>query len=208
MKIVLLVAALPLELNWVKPRKDVRWIKAVGGPGQRLAGAAADKAGPEADTVISAGLCGALDPSLQVGDIVIGTSVNGVQADASIGVEKMRTVTGPILSIDRVAGAEDKRSLRRSGAVAVEMEAAAVHERARRWGKPFYCIKSVSDTMDEAFTIDFNSARGDGGEFQVSRIIGQALRRPFTGIPELLKLKRNSQYAAKALGDFLADCRF
>jgi len=160
-----------------------------------------------ADTVISAGLCGALDPSLRVGDIVVGTAINGVPADPLPEAPGFGAVVGPLASVDYVADASRKRELRRTGAVAVEMEAAAVLERARYWGKRFHCVKAVSDTADEVFTLDLNAARDESGRFRISHVLWQAIRRPWIGVPELLRLKTNSELAARALGGFLAHCR-
>ena len=40
------------------------------------------------------------------------------------------------------------------------------------------------------------------------RILAQAVRRPVTGVPELLRLRRNSEAASKALGEFIGNCSF
>jgi hypothetical protein len=88
------------------------------------------------------------------------------------------------------------------------MEAAAVHERAREAGRPFFAVKAVSDTADEGFTLDLNAARRRDGRFSVMHILGQAFRSPSTGFPELVRLKRNGGRALTALGDFFANCSF
>ncbi len=92
------------EVEW---RGD-RWILIANGPGPRLVERALGNK-IEVDAIISTGLCGALDPTLRVGDIVRG---------------------GPdvVFSTDRVAAtAAEKRALfERTGARAVEMESAAV----------------------------------------------------------------------------------
>ena len=204
---VLVVAAEKFELKHVQPRPGQRWMMRANGPGFRLAGAVADGIGPTVDALLNVGICGALDKRLAVGDIVVGTSVNGVTVDvpAVAGVFH----AGGIASVDRVAQtAAEKRRLRDTGAIAVEMEAAALLERARRWGVPFYCVRAVSDTADEDFALDLNAARDQEGRFRPVRIVAQALRRPLTGIPELLRLRRNAEKAAKALGEFLGNCRF
>ena len=208
LKVVLVIAAMPLELKWIRPRTDVRWIKRASGPGPRLASKAVDAVGHCADTVISAGLCGALDPALRLGDIVIGTAVNGVPTESLAGVQGFRTIAGPIASVDYVADLPQKRELQATGAIAVEMEAAAVLERAREWGKPFYCVKAVSDTAQEGFALDLNASRDESGRFRIWHLLGQAVRRPSAGIPELWKLHSNSKVAAEALGSFLMCCQF
>lgn len=204
---ILVVAADELELKWIRPRPDIRWVLAANGPGSALAGEAADRNAEKVDAVLSAGLCGALVEGLEIGDIVCGTSVNGIDIDLPSSAD--RHVTGPIASIGQVAQTvAEKRRLRQTGAVVVEMEAAAVLERARQWQVPFYCIRAVSDMADEGFTLDLNATRDMAGRFRVGRILAQAARQPRTGIPELLRLRRNSQTAAKALGEFIGNCSF
>jgi nucleoside phosphorylase len=172
-----------------------------------LAGEAADAAGPNVDVVLSVGLCGALVEELEVGQIVAGSSINGVEIDRPRC--QMKAVSGPIASVDRVAQTvAEKRRLRETGAIAVEMEAAAVLERAREWKVPFYCIRAVSDRASEGFALDLNAARDEVGRFKASRVLGQAIRRPWVGFPELWRLRRNSEVAAKALGEFIGNCSF
>ena len=156
---------------------------------------------------MSVGLCGALDDSLEVGDIVVASSVNGIAVE--IPGSTLEFAVGPIVSVDHVAQTvSEKEQLRQTGAIAVEMEAAAVLERARRWGVPFYCVRAVSDTAREGFELDLNAARDTCGRFRVGRILAQAARRPLTGVPELLRLRRNSEVACRALGEFIGNCSF
>jgi hypothetical protein len=206
-KTILVVAAENFELKYIRPQSSAEWILTANGPGPALAGEAADRVGPRVDAVISAGLCGALSPGLHVGDIVVASAVNGepVECPKSVG----RFTRGAVASIDRVAQtAAEKAELARSGAIAVEMEAAAVLQRARRWGLPFYCIRAVSDTSDESFELDLNAARDISGRFRVGRILTQAACRPLSGVPELLRLRRNSETACRALGEFIGNCSF
>jgi nucleoside phosphorylase len=114
-----------------------------------------------------------------------------------------------LLSIDRVAvNAEEKRTLSGCGAGAVEMEAAGVSERARKWRIPFYGIRVITDTASEGFSIDFNRMRDSNGRFSRSRIIKEACRDPFRLFPELMQFDRRCRSAARVLGDFIADCQF
>jgi len=210
---VLVVAAEEFELapirKAVAARGDAEYVFAAKGPGPKLAREAVQSAGEPAafDSFVSVGLCGALVDELTVGSVIVGSGVNGMNiATPRIGV---RSHTGPIASVDYIAGTvEEKQRLRRTGAIAVEMEAAAVFEQARKAGRPFYCVKAVSDMAEEGFTLDLNAARDRDGRFRIMRILGQAFRSPLTGIPELARLKRNCDCAAKALGDFFAHCYF
>lgn len=118
-------------------------------------------------------------------------------------------MTGPIVSQDRVAStAADKKRLGDSGAIAVEMEAAAVATFAEQTGTPFFCIRVVSDTVEEDMPLDFNDYRTADGDFDRKAVALAALRRPFSRIPALRRLQRNCQIASESLGAFLADCRF
>jgi adenosylhomocysteine nucleosidase len=88
------------------------------------------------------------------------------------------------------------------------MEAGGVAERAQALGLPFSCIRAVTDLASEDMANDFNRALRSDGHFDTMRIFGDALRQPGTRVPELIRLLRRSSLAARALGDFFADCRF
>ncbi len=212
-KRVLVVAAEQFELDPIRKAvasgAKAEYVFVANGPGPKLARQAVESAGPAADfdAFVSVGLCGALDDGLCIGSIVVAQTVNGLSvAEPRAQGDMFR---GPIASVDYVAGTvEEKRRLKNTGAIAVEMEAAAVHEKALEAGRPFFAVKAVSDTADEEFTLDLNAARDAEGRFRVMQILGQAFRSPITGLPELVRLKRNGERAVAALGDFFAHCSF
>src|SRR5271154_1740155 len=163
----LLVAAETREFAGIVKRigaSNPRWILAANGPGPKLVAEALDQVLRErkqveqgtVDGIVSTGFCGALDPALKVGDIVV--SGDPVASPRPF-------VRGEILSMDRVAvTAAEKRGLRQqTGAVAIEMESAAVAAKARERGVPFRCIKVVSDTAAEDMPLDFNLYRDAAG---------------------------------------------
>lgn len=181
------------------------------GPGRVRAAAACRVDGGPFDAVVSTGFCGGTNPRLKVGDIAVATEVRtevrGFAASLPQGPKP--TMTGPIVSQDRVAvTAADKRLLGECGAIAVEMEAAAVASFAEQAGTPFFCIRVVSDTVEEDMPLDFNEYRTADGDFDRKAVALAALRRPFSRIPALRQLQRNCQIASESLGAFLADCRF
>jgi adenosylhomocysteine nucleosidase len=106
-----------------------------------------------------------------------------------------------------VATIEEKKRLRASGAV-VEMEAAGVAARAAKHGLPFFCIRAVLDGAEEGFAVDYEALKNKDGRFSRPRILRAALARPWALLPELIRLERHGRVAARALGDFVADCRF
>lgn len=181
-------------------RKGVRWWLVANGPGPRLVREAMEQR-RGVNGVISTGFCGALDPALAIGDIVVAGEPP---------VTRYPFVQGLVHSADHVAvSAKEKEELRKaSGAVAVDMEAGAVAEKATEWGVPFRCIRVVSDVAAQDLPLDFNRFRDSSGRFSLGRIGLQALIRPFTVLPALLHLNKNCRYAGKQLGVFFADCRF
>ena len=180
------------------------------GPGPKLAAAAAGEAVNrlnKIDAFISTGYCGALDQTLTPFSIVVASDVNGKTALRPVTASSF--TAGPVLSQDRVACTVDEKSkLRKTGAIAVEMEAAAVEQVARKSSVPFYCVRAVTDAAAEALPLDFNDLRDRDGRFSRARIIAAACRRPARLVAKLLKLDRTCKSASMALGDFIADCRF
>lgn len=191
-----------------------RAVMVAHGAGMRMAAVAADTARRKVapDVVVSTGFCGALDAGLETGSVFVASSVIHRESGAVYRCSEAgagRSRRGLLASQDRVAWtAEEKAELRRTGALAVEMEAAAVAERAQTWSAPFYCIRSVSDSAGEGFGIDFNRMRDRDGRFSRLRIAMSALARPWSRIPSLVRLDNNCRIAAKSLGEFLANCRF
>jgi adenosylhomocysteine nucleosidase len=185
------------EADW----QGDRWWMLANGPGQALV-LEALKEKKDVDGMISTGLCGALDPALCLGDVV-------VSADARIEA-RAQFVPGAVHSIDHVAvTAAEKLTLRnQTGAIAVDMESAAVESKAAEWNVPYLCIRAVSDRAGDTLPLDFNRYRNERGDFSRIRIALAAIARPFTVMPQLMEFDRNCRRAADALGDFLADCRF
>jgi adenosylhomocysteine nucleosidase len=182
-------------------RDGDRWWLLANGPGPRCVEEVLRQK-MDVSGIVNTGFCGALDPSLDIGDVVVW---GGAPA-----VSRLPFVKGEISSADRVVvTAEEKRLLReKTGAIAAEMEAAAVKKTADRWGVPFYCVRAVSDTANEDMPLDFNLYRDRAGRFSLPRIALAAMSRPFTRIPALRRLEANCNVASESLGAFFADCRF
>jgi adenosylhomocysteine nucleosidase len=183
------------------------------GAGPARAAATVDRAAAAflPDAIVSTGFCGALDEELGVASVVVATEVldaNG-RFSALAPAASLAHHLGAVVTIDHVAqSAAEKRSLRQTGASAVDMEAAAVAGRAAALSLPFFCIKAVTDLAGEDMANDLNAAMRPDGHFDTMRILGSSLGRPLSRVPELLRLRSRSARAACALGDFFADCRF
>ncbi len=225
---LLFVAADPRELSeWVKRWESVRpvplavnWARAGKWQGRDVAaianGAGAERAftavimAGQLGAVCNTGFCGALDPALKAGDIVTGTKITsqGRSFEASL-PSGPESELGAVLTVDHVVQtAEEKRSLRQTGASIVEMEAAGAAQAAEDLGVPFFCIRAVSDRADETFANDFNAARTPEGRFSIAGLVKGALASPQKRFGELLRLRKRTAVAAKTLGEFLANCRF
>src|SRR6185503_18575857 len=98
--------------------------------------------------MLSTGWCGGLDPTLQVGDIVVADRVISEDPPATYPAQPphapSRDRKGAVLTVNRfITTAEEKHLLRATGAIAVDMEAAAVGAEAARLAVPFFCIRTV-----------------------------------------------------------------
>jgi nucleoside phosphorylase len=220
-----------VKLNWPLDFAGRIWLNGraallvANGPGPKLAAEAVEIAkGRERLTgIVSTGFCGALDPALKLSDIFIATEILVGQAilpaagiPAGIGQAGSKAGSrqnclphqGALLSTNHVAiTASEKSELHKTGARAIEMEAAGVSEKAQQYNLPFYCIRVVTDTAAESLPLDFNQMRDAHGRFSRPKIIFAALRRPAV-FPKLLNFDKRCKNAAQALGDFIADTRF
>ncbi|HEY1184984.1 MAG TPA: hypothetical protein VGE89_12420 [Bryobacteraceae bacterium] len=183
------------------------------GAGPARAAATVDRAAAafRPEIIVCTGFCGALEDTLDVASVVVATEVMGANGrfGALAPPASLPHRLGVVLTIDHVAqSAAEKRSLRQTGATAVDMEAAAVGERSAALGLPFYCIKAVTDLAGEDMANDLNAAMRPDGHFDTIKILGSILGRPLSRVSELLRLRSRSARAACALGDFFADCRF
>lgn len=192
--------------------REVPVTLAANGPGPQLARRAAALAAEHfpLSMFLSTGFCGGLAPELGVGEIIAASEICGEDGHHyPVRLPQTPARSGVIYSSDRVAcTVAEKSDLRRTGAVAVEMEAAAVAGVAAEAGRVFYCVRVVSDTAADEFPLDFNAYRDPEGRFDRRRIAIAAVLHPFRRVPGLLRLKRNCDVAACKLGEFLANCRF
>jgi adenosylhomocysteine nucleosidase len=186
-----------------------------GGVGARRAAAAADELldAWTPDLLVMAGVAGALDPALSVGDVVVADAVDTDAERRTPGVIPVlrqppaslsRARRGTLLSIDRVLQtAAEKRGAASGGRLAVEMETAGLARVARERGVPWAALRAVSDTADESLPLDFNRLRDPDGDLPTSRVALMALAQP-RSIPGLMRLGRNTSLAAEALAAYIA----
>ena len=165
--------------------------------------------------VISAGLCGALDPRLRVGDLVVpdrvlGPSGERFDLDAP---EPRRAVLGAATSAHEgslvttrevAATAGAKAVLRAStGAVAVDMESAAIVGRAREAGCPALVVRGVSDSARDDLPAELIRLLRDDGRIGVGSAVALAFTRPLA-LVRGIALGRGARRALAAVGRALA----
>lgn len=192
-----IVAALPGEMKTLR-RAAAHWTSArphiaLSGMGPKAAFAAADALAQRgAAGLVSFGYVGALKPGLASGTLVVPDSVTtlygaretvdrawfeALQA-ALAGAVPM--AAGPLLSTDRmITSAADKRQLHAAtGALAVDMESAAVAAAARRHGLGFIAVRVVLDEATHAVPRAVTASLSADGRVQVGRLVGALVRRP------------------------------
>jgi len=210
-----IIAALPREVSalvkgWERrevARRVLVWTRgrsvvACAGMGAARAALAVEAAMAAAPVtaLISAGLAGACDPALHVGDVVragvVIDSATGERFEAA-GQREQVVVTG-----DAVASVREKARLRAAyGAAAVEMEAAAVARIARAHGLEFCAIKAISDEADFEIEGLAQFATRDGQFREAAFALHVAVRPWMWG--KVLTLGRNSGRAIDALTEAL-----
>jgi 4-hydroxy-3-methylbut-2-en-1-yl diphosphate reductase len=151
---IVVLAPLSVEARAVRsgaPWADVHRI----GMGPRRAARSAELAnGAGGRAVLIAGFCGALDPDLEPGDVVLASELRGPTGtttcdDPTIlaGVLRrggLRVRVAPIASSQRLVLGERRRMLQRTGAAAVDMESAWLAPAAR--ARPLVTLRVVLDT--------------------------------------------------------------
>lgn len=166
-----LIVALPAEarsvgVRGVRPGGCARWQYgwiAVSGIGPHNALRAAERLLEcGIDRIANWGVAGALDGSLAPGDLVVPDRIRhapddpGFATDASARERIIAACSGSLRvregalwsAAEPLANEADKRALaERSGAIAVDMEAASIAAVAARAGLPFVAVKAICDPL-------------------------------------------------------------
>jgi 4-hydroxy-3-methylbut-2-enyl diphosphate reductase len=161
----------------------VRVVRTGMGP-DRSRAAARTLAREPGRAVVVAGFGGALDPSLEPGDVVVADAVSGPDGRAPCESESiaealrsagLRVVVGTIACRDHVVEGDERRALFEQGARAVDMESAWLAPAAS--GRPFAVVRAVVDTPGRELRRILTTLRGGSRGFQSLARVGGALAR-------------------------------
>ena len=160
-----------------------------GGDAEALAATLRAELGAGLAGVVSFGLCGALDASVKVGDVVIGEAVadggDCFAADpawtARIAAALPAAKLGRFARADRPVGsvAEKAELARLTGALAVDMESHVVARLASAYGAPFVVVRGVSDGAMHALPHAAQVGLGPDGRPAVGAVMASLRSNPW-----------------------------
>lgn len=145
--------------------------------------------------ILSVGFAGGLDPTMKVADVIeprtVASARDGSRTHTGSGA-------GTLVSYAAVADRDQKKRLAISyGAIAVDMEAAAVAMAAQAHGIEFGALKAISDDVDFALPPTEKFISSDG-QFHSGSFGLHVLMRPWLW-GRTITLARNSARASRAL---------
>jgi adenosylhomocysteine nucleosidase len=206
-----IVIALEMERRWIGSHDDSVFIE-VGGMGRSRAEAAAARLLHRgASALVSWGIAGGLDPSLEPGTVVVPEVVidaSGSRPQADVGWRnrllsridrEVPTSSGLILHAEEVVRSPaDKRELRdRWDAAAVDMESAGVARVAEDAGIPWLVVRAVADAADHELPRPVTKVSDDRGRLRIAAILGLILRPGLW--PALIALGRAKATAGRSM---------
>jgi adenosylhomocysteine nucleosidase len=202
-----IVCALASEARHLRPTDGALVITTgMGSSAASIGARALIDAGARA--LASWGMAGGLDPSLQPGEILLPSEVitsDGRAHPCEKGWRERLAATiearsGRLLTSARSVGSvEDKAALfRGTGAVAVDMESAAIAEVAEQHGLPFLAVRVVVDSAEDVLPRAVTAAADNEGHLHIWRLIGALALAPNELAP-LIRLAQRYRAANRSL---------
>ncbi len=158
--------------------------------------------------LVSFGLCGALDPSLRLGDIVIASAVAApdgrFDTDRALSYRLSQALPWAALGLvwgsDAIVGdrAEKAALAEASGAAAVDMESHAVARAARRASLPFAVVRAVSDRAMDTLPRAAQAGFRPDGRVDLAAVIAALAHRPWE-LPALIRIGQGAEAGFRAL---------
>lgn len=158
--------------------------------------------------VIACGFAGALSPTLKVGDVLLASEVvepgdDDLRWRTTLPLRLGDLPVGRLVTAPQLVGSPAaKRTLaRETGAVAVDMESAAIAEACQERRVPCAVVRAISDTVDTELSHRLVTLLA-GGRASPLRVLAAVARSPRLAV-ELWRLARDTRLAARRLADAL-----
>ncbi len=192
---------------------DDRFTLILGGMGPARAARAAEKMIREgARAVISIGMAGALQPGLSPGDVLLpervadaGGCLNTTQSWHAAILERLADTTltvhgGLLQSLASVLGSASAKAEygRSTGAIAVDMESAAIVQTAHRHGVPAVVVRVVVDPVEVNLPREILEQLDPYGSIRINRVLSAIGGRPAL-VPDMIRLARAQRAARRVL---------
>lgn len=165
------------------------------------------------------GVSGGLDPELKPGDLVLADSIiqengNGCRqvwevnskfmeiAYAALTAKGIPVYRGPIITVQKAAlSARNKQTLfKKTQALAVDMESAAVAETAKKASIPFFALRAVCDAATRSIPIEIFGCLNRAGRVRLFHLFRTLLLKPSL-VSDLLRMKREFAFGLANLGN-------
>ncbi|HTX21064.1 MAG TPA: hypothetical protein VMD27_04255 [Candidatus Aquilonibacter sp.] len=152
------------------------------------------------DVVFTCGFAGGLNPDLKLGEVIFEASDESLRTKFFFAGAK----SAKFFCANRIATtAVEKKKLReQTGADVVEMESAAIHGVCTEKSIPCVTIRVVSDTANEDLPLDFNALAKADKNLDFGKLFLAIAKSPGK-IPALMKLQKQTQFAAEKLAEVL-----
>ena len=150
--------------------------------------------------VFTCGFAGGLNPELKIGDVLFST----LQRTVWDALERQGARSAYFYCGNRIATtAAEKTELRRKTRQdAVEMESGHIQQICRERKIPCTTVRVISDPANEDMPFDFNQLSKPDSSLDFGKLAWATLKSPGK-IPALLRLRKNTQLAAKNLATVL-----
>jgi 4-hydroxy-3-methylbut-2-enyl diphosphate reductase len=181
---MLVLAPLGVEAWALRAGLGSAAVRRTGMGPKRAAAAGRDLRNSGSAALAVAGFCGALDPAMGAGDLVVASEIrrngsvvpcpSGPLLAASLRALGHTVHCGPIVSVDRVIRGRAMAELRDTGALAVDTESAWLADAAA--GRPFAVVRAVVDAPGrDLLRNPLRTLRGGARAFRSLRQAGPAL---------------------------------
>jgi nucleoside phosphorylase len=168
------------------------------------------------DICISSGLAGALQETLQPGDIIAPRLIRAETPHADMPTDELKVdpelrsqalqhgakPADCLLTVDRVMVKASQKQGCASRAQSVDMESFEIIKQASAWGARTVVVRAISDSAEQDLPIDFNVTLSKEKQVSVAKVILELTKYPLA-LPALIRFALQSRKAADRLANFL-----